>query len=178
MFETFDRRRREGRSRFRPLLEAAWEGVSAPSEHVDWSFSLSPAYPSSWPPSPEGRLVYYAKARGRDRRCPDAWHRAPVWARVETVRDGSATPRVVLEHSEVAPEKRPAIVIPRTTTHEILVRELESAMWETFELLLTTPALPDEDAPETRYLRECYGLSGGSPRIRERHAAFFRWLEA
>jgi hypothetical protein len=179
LLDRLERKREERQSRFRNLLAAEWEKVDSRSEHVDWSYDLMPALPAKWPQDRDGRLFFYALARGRDRRHPDTWHTAPVWARVETVREEETGPKVVRYLSELVPQKRPAIIIPRFTQREITTRELDRWMWDTFEALLSTPGLPDEEATETRCLREYYSMwhgRGGSAKVREHHEPFLDWL--
>ncbi len=161
-----------------PLLDAEWKNLGASSPDVSWDSNVSPAFPADWPAESAGQLFYYAYPVGRDHRSHDALHVLGPWARVEVAEGSGEGPKLTPFQTRIVPG-RVAHLRPRLTFHELTSLELGRFKVETFEVMLKASQLPDEGAPETRYLKDFYSTWHRSSLvrgIRSHHEPFFGWL--
>ena len=179
--------KRTMRDDFRALLDAQWEKVKPaitlkagedPGLSVFWQYSISPPFPSRWPPDASLQLIYYVYAGGLSpRSLADGEYVAAPWGRVEVDRKGKNSPKFIPLTNKI---KRIGIQGVRPLSEE------ETATYENKEsteaFLANLTALPDKKEKSTAGLRKYYctwaKLNGAIvTEIGSFHRGFFKWLD-
>jgi hypothetical protein len=171
----------------KPLIDSEWKKLepnTSLGRRIDeglpepyWDYSVSPAFPSVWPPDPNLILVYYVYAHGQSpRSLVDGIYVAAPWARVEVDVKREMSPKFKLLSNKI---KEIGIqgVRPLREEEAAIFEKKESA--EAFLGNLTT--LPDETEKAAAELKKYHctwaELNGAIvPEIRPLHKEFFKWL--
>ncbi len=169
----------------KPVIDSEWEKLKPnpipPSDQPPkkwWMYSISPSFPSIWPPNPNSTLYHYIYAQGHDFTLGlvDAVYIGAPWARVELDIKGKKPPGFKSLSSKL---KELGIQGVRPLNQE------ETAIFEkevSVEAFLGSLAsLPDEKEKSVSELRKYYccwlKLNGAiAQEINPFHPEFFEWL--
>ncbi len=167
------------------LLDPEWEKLKpnpVPQSNEPpkkwWTYSISPPFPSVWPPNPNMTMYYYAYAQGNDFSLGlvDAVYIAAPWARAELDIKGKKPLGFKLLSSKI---KEIGIQGVHPANQEELAIFGKEESVQAYLGNLTT--LPDEKEKSVSELKKYYcswlRLNGAiAPEIRSSHEAFFKWL--
>lgn len=158
-----------------PLWENLDKGETKSTRPFDrWSYTLSPLFPNTWPPTSTSGLAVYAYA-SRHGDILDGFHVAAPWAKVIFSRDGA----VKVEHltSKLADI---GIQGAKPLPPEFFPSALQKQTAD--DILKTLRTIPADQSPEALALRTYYRLwikRNGviAEPLRKHHPEFFAWLE-
>jgi hypothetical protein len=171
----------------KPLLDSEWEKLEAginregrtgeePPEPY-WMYSICPAVPSDWPPSPELFLIYYVYALGHaPRSLADGVYVAAPWASIEA----DTKRKRDLKFNRLSTKIREIGIQgerPLSRKETVVYNKKESV--EAFLGNLTS--MPDKTKMGVKELKEYYGTwfklnDVIAEEIRAHHHEFFNWL--
>ena len=145
-----------------------------PLKIVQWSWRISPGFPSPWPMTNSSELHFYAYAAGIQPMvlCDGEWY-TPVWAKV---RASITTGQLNLDILDPAPAKKGAQGMRPLRPEEIPVMN-DKGVVEDFAHALANGPIPPSLAKRVRayYLQWC-GFHAVAREIEVLHPQFFEWL--
>jgi hypothetical protein len=165
----------------KPRIDALWSGTALGKEVVEvpwkvpkWKYVIGDRlpFPDPWPPTAEGKVVYYIDAVAFQLNLVDGQLLAGPWARIVRSRDRSSTVELF----------DPASMVTGVQGFTPVRREDYDPAGVAQEFVAGLSAMPPESEPRVAPTRAYYclwlsknGLLGGA--YAARHPAFIDWLD-